>query len=143
MACKNNGCLCRRIVISTGVTFTDDTLQINLPAGAYENGEKYCLVIGQEIPPETTIAASVVVTIGDDTTTTYPLVNPNCTNIEAANIQYRARYATKVFTNIQSGVFKLLSPIGCNCFNCNSNSGSLPLPAADIATNTSTEGGSN
>lgn len=141
MACKNNGCLCRHIVISTGITFADDVLQINLPAGTYENGEKYCLVIGQDIPPETTIAASVVVTIGDDTTTTYPLVNPNCTNVEACGIKPRARYATKVFTNIQSGVFKLLSPISCNCFNCNSGSGSLPLPVADAATNTNVEGG--
>lgn len=140
MACKNNGCLCGHFVISQDITFADNALLINIPAGAYENCEKYCLVIAQEIPEETTIAARVAITIGDDTTTTYPLVNPNCTNVGACAIQYRARYATKVFTNIQDGVFKLLSPIGCGspCQNC---SGSLPLPTSPTAN--TTEGGEN
>ena len=86
MACKNNGCLCGHFVISQDITFADNTLLINIPAGAYENCEKYCLVIAQEIPEETTIAARVAITIGDDTTTTYPLVNPNCTNVGACAI---------------------------------------------------------
>lgn len=39
-------------------------------------------------------------------------------------ITSRRRYSTKVFTNIQNGVFKLLGPV--NCFNCK-HSGSLPI----------------
>lgn len=137
MACKNNGCLCEHFVISQDITFENDTLIINLPAGTYENCEKYCLVIGQTIPTETTIAAQVAITIGDDDTQ-YPLVNPNCTNVSACRIQTRARYATKVFTNISNGVFKLLSPIGCSCCSNCSSGGSLPIVAA--ATN-ATSGG--
>lgn len=45
MACCGITCLCNHIVLSQSITFEDDTLLINLPAGAYENGEKYCLVI--------------------------------------------------------------------------------------------------
>ena len=81
MACSNIGCLCNHLVFSQSVTFTDGALLIDLPAGAYENGEKYCIVITQDIPVETTIAADVAITIGGDTTTTYPLVNSNCTNV--------------------------------------------------------------
>lgn len=141
MACSNIGCLCGRLVISQDVTFADDTLLINIPTGAYENGEKYCLIVAQPIPEETTIAARVAITIGDDTTTTYPLVNPNCTNVGACNIRERARYATKVFTNIQDGVFKLLSPLSYSCCsNCNAND-SLPITTPEATT--TTQGGEN
>jgi hypothetical protein len=45
MACRNNSCLCNRLVISDSVTFADDTLLIDIPAGSYENREKYCLIV--------------------------------------------------------------------------------------------------
>ena len=51
MACKTNCRLCRRLIISQSVTFADGTLTVNIPAGAYEAGCKYCLVIAQSIPP--------------------------------------------------------------------------------------------
>lgn len=140
MACKNVSCLCKRIVISQSVTFSDGTLLINVPSGTYENDEKYCLVVAQDIPEETTIVARVGITIGDDTETIYPLVNPNCTNANACQIRTRMRYATRVFTNIQDGVFKLLSPLGCSCCsNCN-NTGSLPITTTET-TNTAQGGG--
>lgn len=134
MACPNVSCLCNRLVISQSVTFEDDTLLIDIPAGSYENGEKYCIVVAQDIPVETTIAADVAITIGGDTTTTYPLVNNNCTNVQACSISPRTRYATRVFTNIGEGVFKLLTNI--NCFRCCRNTGAaaLPVPAAEAAT---------
>ena len=81
MACTNVGCLCNHLVFSQSVTFSDGNLLINIPAGAYEHGEKYCIVVTQPIPTDTTIAADVGLTIGDDTTTIYPLVNSNCTNV--------------------------------------------------------------
>ena len=92
MACSGIKCLCSHIVISQSVTYSDNVLAIDLPAGTYENGETYCLVIAQDIPIDTTIAADVVITIGGDTTTTYPLVNNNCTNIQACQIQTRVKY---------------------------------------------------
>lgn len=134
MACSNIGCLCRHIVFSQAVTFADGVLSINLPAGAYENGEKYCIVITQDIPVETTIAADVVITIGDDTTTTYPLVNNNCTNVQACSIVPRTRYATRVFTNIGEGVFKLLGNINCSTCGRSNAAPSLPIPTPEVAT---------
>ena len=41
------GKLCRRLVLSQSVTFANGTLTINIPAGSYANGERYCLVIAQ------------------------------------------------------------------------------------------------
>ena len=134
MACSNIGCLCNHLVFSQAVTFADNTLTINLPAGSYGNQEKYCIVIAQEIPTTTTIAANVVITIGDDTTE-YPLVNNNCTNVSACQLATRTRYATRVFTNIQSGVFKLLGNLNCMSCRCRSNAApALPIPTPDAAT---------
>lgn len=138
MACSNVSCICNHIVFSQSVTFADGTLLIDLPAGSYGNGEKYCLIIAQDIPTDTTIAADVAITIGGDTATTYPLVNSNCTNVQACNVNTRTRYATRVFTNIGEGVFKLLGNI--NCFNCcRSNA----APALPIAAEAEATGGNN
>lgn len=135
MACCNISCLCKCIVLSQSVTFATDTLTINLPAGSYENGGHYCLVIAQEIPAETTIAANVVITIGEGTTT-YPLVNSNCTNVQAYQISTRTKYPTVVATNIGEGVFKLSRNI--NCIRCDGNA----APALPIeTTNEAAEGG--
>lgn len=138
MACSNIGCLCNHLVFSQEVTFEDGTLTINIPQGAYENNAKYCIVIAQEIPTTTTIAANVVITIGDDDTE-YPLVNSNCTNVNACQLSTRTRYATRVYTNIQSGVFKLLGNLNCNSCRCRSNAApSLPIEVA-----TATQGGNS
>ena len=127
MACCNISCLCKCIVLSQSVEFADDNLTINLPAGSYENGGHYCVVVAQEIPAETTIAANVVITIGEDTTT-YPLVNSNCTNVQACQISTRTKYPTTVVTNIGEGVFKLSRNI--SCIKCNGNAApALPIPA--------------
>lgn len=136
MSCSNVGCLCQHLVFSQSVTFSDGVLLIDLPAGAYENGEKYCIVITQDIPIETTIAADVALTIGGVTTTTYPLVNSNCTNVQACSIATRTRYATRVATNIGEGVFKLLGNINCNRCGRSNAAPSLPIPEA-----TETQGG--
>jgi hypothetical protein len=56
--------LCSHLVFSQAVTFTDGVLIINLPQQAYENKEKYCIVVAQDIPTETTIASTVAITIG-------------------------------------------------------------------------------
>lgn len=105
--------LCRRLVISQTVTFTDGTLVINLPAGAYNNGEKYCIIVAQAIPAETTIVAPVVFTIGDGTEQ-YPLVNRCCAQVTACGIRTRTRYATVVSTDATGGTFRMLGNPCCS-----------------------------
>jgi len=83
MSCQNVKTLCKRLVISESVTFADNTLLINIPAGSYGDGEKYCIVVAQNLPDATTITAPVAITIGADTATTYPLVNCDCTTVYA------------------------------------------------------------
>ena len=104
--------LCKRLVISQAVTFADGTLTINLPAGAYNNCEKYCIVVAQAIPAETTINAPVVITIGDGTVE-YPLNNCHCAQLTACAIRTRTRYATVVSTTATGGAFKLLGRACC------------------------------
>ena len=50
MACKTVCKLCNKLIISTAVAFTSGNLIITIPAGAYQNCEKYCIVIAQSIP---------------------------------------------------------------------------------------------
>lgn len=106
MACKTSCKLCPHLVISQAVTFANDTLTINIPAGAYQNGEKYCIVVAQSIPDTTTINAPVVITIGAGTTA-YPLTDCNCAQATAESIHTRTRYATRVATSATgTGTFK-------------------------------------
>lgn len=126
MSYRCNKRLCNRLIISAAVTFADGTLTINLPAGNYNNRERYCIVVAQSIPAEATITAPVVITIGDDTTTTYPLTNADCTTVYACSINTRTRYSVCVFTDIASGVFKLLEKLPCS--RCGDFLTSLPAP---------------
>lgn len=131
MSCPNYKRLCKRLVISTAVTFENNTLVINLPEGNYANNEKYCIVVAQNIPDTTTITAPVEISIGSGTTT-YPLVNCDCSNVYACSINRRTRYSVCISTNIPSGVFKLLGRLPCS--QCANNLASLPAPAAAPAT---------
>lgn len=106
------GKLCCRLVLSQAVTFADGTLTINIPAGSYGNGERYCIVIAQAIPATATIAAPVVITIGAGTEE-YPLQNSCCAPVTACGIRTRYRYATVVATSPTGGVFKLLGKPAC------------------------------
>lgn len=112
--CNGNICqLCPRLILSQAVTFAAGTLTINLPAGSYSNGCKYCIVIAQAIPAETTITAPVVVTIGDGTET-YPLTNRYGAQLTANLIRARTKYAACVSTTATGGAFRLLgTPRGC------------------------------
>lgn len=127
MSCPNVKRLCNNLVISTAVTFADGTLTINIPAATYGNGCKYCIVVAQTIPAETTISAPVVITIGDGTTT-YPLLNCDCTAVTACSINTRTRYSTIVRTDVAGGVFKLLGKLPCS--RCAQNLASLPVAEA-------------
>lgn len=111
MSCSNVCRICDRLIISQAVTFADGTLTVNLPAGSYGNGCKYCIVVAQTIPAATTITAPVVITIGDGTEE-YPLVNRCCAPVTACAIRTRTRYATVVSTSATGGTFKMLGK-GC------------------------------
>lgn len=137
MACANSCKLCNRLIISTSVsvvTIDDtDTLVIDLPSSTYANGEKYCIVIAQTIPDTATINMPVAFSIGADTTTVYPFVRSNCSQITACGIRTRTRYSTVVSTTATGGVFKSLGGIS----SCPSNVlASLPVTTTTTETTT-------
>lgn len=104
--------LCNRLVISQAVTFADGVLQINLPAGSYNDGQRYCIVVAQSIPTATTITAPVVVTIGSGTEQ-YPLTDRCCAQVTACAIRPRTKYRTVVSTSAAGGSFKLIDNPCC------------------------------
>lgn len=109
---KYNCKLCDRLVISQAVTFATDTLTINIPAGSYDNCGRYCIVVAQAIPDAATINAPVVITIGAGTET-YPLLRCDGSQVVAAGLRTRTRYAVRVATSAAGGVFRLLGRICC------------------------------
>lgn len=113
MSCSNVCKLCDRLIISESVTFAAGTLSINIPAGSYADGCKYCIVVAQTIPATTTITAPVVITIGTGTET-YPLVNRCCAQVTACAIRTRTKYSTVVSTDATGGTFKLLGNPCCS-----------------------------
>lgn len=113
MACKPVCKLCDRLVISQAVTFDGTNLIINLPAGSYNDGCKYCIVVAQAIPATTTINSPVVITIGTGTVL-YPLTNRCCAQVTACAIRTRTRYSTCVSTSATGGNFKLLGKPCCS-----------------------------
>ena len=126
MSCPTNRRLCDKLVISDDVTFVGGNLVIDLPAAAYNNNQKYCIVVAQTIPATTTITAPVVITIGGDTTVTYPLVDCECNQVTACAINTRTRYSTCVKTDTTGGTFKLLGKLPCS--RCADNLLSIPAP---------------
>ena len=116
MSCKPVCKLCNRLVISQAVTFSGGNLIINIPAGAYNDGEKYCIVVAQTIPSTTTINAPVVITIGTGTVQ-YPLTKSNCAQVTACGIRTRTRYSVCVSTTATGGNFKMLGSPCCSPSN--------------------------
>lgn len=112
MDCKPICKLCPHLVISTDVTYASGVLTVNLPAGSYNNGEKYCIVIAQNIPTTAIIGAPVVVTIGTGTVQ-YPLTRCNCKQLTACGLRTRTRYSAVVETTPTGGVFRLLGKPCC------------------------------
>ena len=105
--------ICPRLVIPTEVTFAADPLTINLPAGSYADGKKYCILRAAPLPAGTTITAEVVITIGDGTVE-YPLVDRCCRQVAACAIRSRGIYPVVVATDATGANFKLLRRLGCN-----------------------------
>ena len=126
--CKNVCRLCDRLILSQSVVFTSGTgLIITIPEGAYNNGQKYCIVIAQTIPSETTISAPVFIQIGAGSVL-YPLDKCDCTQATACSIRTRTKYSTKVETTPTGGIFKLLGNVCCAPNNnLRSINGTAPL----------------
>ena len=117
MACKNTCRLCDRLVISESVVYTAGIgLVIRIPAGSYNDKEKYCIVVGQAIPDTTVINAPVFIQIGTGAVL-YPLTQPGCETVSACGIKTRTRYATVVHTSADSGTFRLCKRVCCTTNN--------------------------
>lgn len=127
--CKPICKLCNHLVISQAVTFNGTDLVINLPAGSYNNNEKYCIIVSQSIPAATTINAGVVFTIGTGTQQ-YRLTSRCCRPVSACNIKTRTRYSTCVETSNTTANFRLL---GNNCC-CQTNQLTSVNGTAPVAT---------
>lgn len=111
MACKPVCKLCPHFIAARTVTYASGVLTINIPAGTYNNGEKYCLVVADNIPTDAIIGAPVVVTIGG-AATTYPLLKCNGAQVVAGNLRSRYRYSTVFSTNVAGGgAFRLLGKV--------------------------------
>lgn len=141
MACPTVCRLCKRLIISTAVAFTNDQLVITIPAGSYEDGEKYCIVIAQSIPEETTITAPVFIQIGEGTEL-YPLDRCDCSQATACNIRTRTRYSTRVVTDANTGTFRLLGKTCCAPNNdLTAINGTAPTTNAAANPNINNKGG--
>lgn len=118
MACKPSCKLCKNLIISQSVTVVTvdgtDTLLIDLPLGTYGDNCKYCIVIAQTIPATATINMPVAFSINGVTTTVYPFVRCDCSQVTACSIRTRTRYSTIVSTNAIGGVFKSLGGLSCS-----------------------------
>lgn len=134
MACKPVCKLCDKLVLSQSVTFSGGNLVINLPAGSYGNGCKYCIVVAQSIPDTVTRNAPVVITIGAGEEQ-YPLTNRCCAQVTQKSINSRTRYSTVVSTSATGGTFKLLGNT-CPCPTNNLRSINGTAPAAPAAPTT-------
>lgn len=130
MSCRPVCKLCDRLILSQAVTFAGGNLVINLPAGSYNNGQQYCIVIAQAIPAATTINAPVYITIGAGTVL-YPLTKCDCAQATACGIRTRTRYAVQVSTTPTGGSFRLRGRICCAPNNNLSGiNGTAPVTAA-------------
>lgn len=120
--CNNSCNECPRKIFSSGVSIVAvdgvDTLVIDVPQQSFRNNEKGCLVITQNIPTTATIATPVAMSIGGVTTTVYPLVSCDCSQVTACMLRTRRRYPFKVSTTPIGGTFKILRNL--SCAPCNS-----------------------
>ena len=116
MACKSVCQVCKKLVINQAINFTDNTLIVDLPAGSYQDGCKYCIIFAQTIPQTATIGSNVVFTIGSGTVQ-YPLVNRCCRPVTACGIRTRTKYSVVVETTASGATFKMLGNPACSPSN--------------------------
>lgn len=112
MACKPVEKLCPNLRISQSVTYDSGVLAVNIPAGDYQDGYVYGIVIAQNIPSTTIIGAPVVITIGDGTVQ-YPLLKCNGAAATVFNLDTRHKYLCRVVTSASGGSFRMLGRSCC------------------------------
>ena len=95
------------------MTYASGVLTVNIPAGDYQNGCVYGIVIAQNIPSTTIIGAPVVITIGDGTVT-YPLLKCNGAAATVFNLDTRHKYLCRVVTSATGGSFRMLGNSCCS-----------------------------
>lgn len=132
--CPNR--LCSHYIVSTSLTVVTvdgvDTLLIDIPAGTYNNCEKYCLIIAQTRPANVTVDMPVAISIGGNTTTVYPLIcGRTCLQAVGCQVSGRSRVQVYIQTNTTSGVFKAVCGLGRYCPTVLS---SLPVVTPAVAT---------
>lgn len=134
MKCKNVCKLCDRLIISTAVTFTAPNVVITIPEGSYNDNEKYCVVVAQQIPAAATINSPVVIQIGAGTEL-YPVQRCDCTPLTVCGLRTRTKYSMRVETTPTAGIFRLL---GGSCCQPNNNLRSIngTAPAAPATSTT-------
>lgn len=131
--CKPICKLCDKIRISTAVNVVGGNVVINLPAGAYNDGCKYCVIVAQNIPATAPVGANVLFTIGTGTVQ-YPLLNRCCRPVTVCSIRSRTKYSVTVETTPTSGIFRLLGNTCCNpCNNLLSINGTAPVTTTAAA----------
>lgn len=115
--CNNSCNECPRKIYSSGVSVVTvagtDALVIDVPAQSFVNGQRGCIVITQNIPATATIATPVAISIGGNTTTVYPVVSCDCSQVTPCALRTRRRYPFKVSTTPTGGVFKILRNLSC------------------------------
>lgn len=136
MKCNHQCKICPRLIISDSVTVVTvagtDTLVIDLPAPTlasvpYINRCNYCIVVAQSVPVTATVNMPVAFSIAGDTTTVYPFVNCDCTQVTACGIQSRTKYPVVINTTATGGTFKSLRKLHCYYTDVLAT---LPAPAA-------------
>lgn len=99
-----------RSVTAETLTFAADVLTINVPQRTFAAGCVYFLRIEDEIPPETTIGADVVITIGTGTVE-YPLLDCNGVQITAERLRSGYSYPIVLVNSGANGAFKVQGPL--------------------------------
>ena len=131
MGCKPVCRLCDKIRISTAVNVVAGNVVVNIPAEGYNNGEKYCIIVAQNIPATAPIGANVLISIGGGTIQ-YPLLDCNCRQVNVCAIRTRTRYSVCVETTETGGVFRMMGR-GCCAPTNNLASINGTAPAAPTA----------
>lgn len=136
MSCKDYK-VCNRTVASQSISVQTiggtDTLVIDLPARTYSNHQKYCIWLDKAIPSTATVFMPVAFSIGGVTTTVYPFVRCDCSQVTAMALRENHKYPVLVSTNITSGVFKSLRQL---CPTMANNLSDLPVTTTAPATPT-------
>lgn len=131
--CYNPCNECPRKIYSSGVSIVSvngtDTLVIDIPQQSFNDKQRGCLIITQNLPEEATIYMPVAISIGGVTTTVYEVLACNCAQVTAPMLRTRRRYPFVVSVNATTGVFKILKNLSCAA-----NSGLATIPVVSTTT---------